>query len=81
MLASEGAYFIGVDLAASGHRPRRPRFHDPRLHKEHGVAVIPYSPFFASAPPTYLIRLCFVKSNDTLDRGVERLAKARRALS
>ncbi|HJS79222.1 MAG TPA: hypothetical protein VJ748_01255, partial [Vitreimonas sp.] len=48
---------------------------------EHGVATIPFSAFYATPDPPALVRLCFAKKDDTLDRGAEALARARRALS
>ena len=44
------------------------------LTVEHGVATIPLSPFYASPPPGQrLARLCFAKSEATLDTAIERL--------
>ncbi|MEN1928264.1 pyridoxal phosphate-dependent aminotransferase [Luteimonas sp. MJ250] len=41
---------------------------------EHGVASIPLSPFYESPPPGQrLARLCFAKTQSTLDAAVERL--------
>ena len=41
---------------------------------EHGVASIPLSPFYAAPPPGQrLARLCFAKSEPTLDAAIERL--------
>jgi hypothetical protein len=48
---------------------------------EFGVASIPYNIFYASTGAPDLLRLCFSKRDETLDRGAEALAKARRALS
>jgi aspartate/methionine/tyrosine aminotransferase len=50
-----------------------------RAVKEHGVASIPLSPFYNTAPAQQLLRLCFAKRDETLDRSIERLAAARRA--
>jgi methionine aminotransferase len=44
------------------------------LTVEHGVASIPLSPFYASPPPGQrLARLCFAKSEATLDAAIARL--------
>ena len=41
---------------------------------EHGVASIPLSPFYESPPPGQrLARLCFAKTQSTLDAAIERL--------
>lgn len=80
VLPCAGTYFLNVDLAASGILLTAEDF-AIRAVKEHAVASIPLSPFYATAPAQQLIRLCFAKRDDTLDRGVERLAAARRAYS
>ncbi|GAM97800.1 aspartate aminotransferase [alpha proteobacterium U9-1i] len=79
-LPSAGAYFLSVDLPASGIALSDEDFAMACV-KNHGVAVIPFSPFYAGpgAPP--LARLCYAKRDATLDRGVEALARARRALT
>ena len=44
------------------------------LTAEHGVAAIPLSPFYESAPAGQrLARLCFAKNPETLDAAIERL--------
>jgi N-succinyldiaminopimelate aminotransferase len=74
-----GTYFMNVDLRASGIALDDAEF-ALRAVKEAGIAVIPLSAFYASDAPHGFIRLCFAKKDETLDRGVERLAKFRRAL-
>jgi methionine aminotransferase len=45
-----------------------------RLTREHGVAAIPLSPFFASPQPeSRIIRFCFCKEDATLAAAAERL--------
>jgi methionine aminotransferase len=47
------------------------------LTREHGVATIPLSPFYAVPPPGQrLARLCFAKSQATLEAAAERLERA-----
>ncbi len=77
VLPAAGAYFLSVDLHASG-IPASDRDFAFRAVEEAGVAVIPYCAFYAEPNPPPLIRLCFAKSDATLDRGVERLAAARK---
>lgn len=77
VLPASGAYFLSVDLAASGISATDQAF-AVRAVKEAGVAVIPYSAFYAEPGSPPLVRLCFAKSDATLDRGIERLAAARR---
>jgi N-succinyldiaminopimelate aminotransferase len=78
-LPARGAYFVSIDLPASGIAMSDEQF--ARHAIEHGVATIPFSAFYASPGAPSLVRLCFAKKDDTLDRGAEALAKARRALS
>lgn len=78
-LPAEGAYFVSVDLAASDIDMSDEPF--ARHAIEHGVAVIPYSAFYASPGSPPLVRLCFAKKDETLDRGAEALAAAKRAIS
>lgn len=77
VLPSEGAYFLCVDLAASGVSLGD---HDfcLRAVTEAGVGAIPLSAFYAAEPVTTVIRLCFAKRDATLDAGAERLIAARR---
>lgn len=76
-LPAEGAYFLSVDLAASGIAASDRDF-ALRCVKEAGVAAIPYSAFYSESGAPALVRLCFAKTDDTLDRGIERLAAARK---
>lgn len=77
-LPAAGAYFLSIDLEASGIAIGDEAF--ARHCIEHGVAVIPFSAFYAAPGSPALVRLCFAKKDETLDRGVEALAKAKRAL-
>jgi aspartate/methionine/tyrosine aminotransferase len=77
-LPCAGTYFLNIDLERSGIALDAEDF-ALRAVKEHGVASIPLTPFYAGAPPAQMLRLCFAKRDETLDRGVERLAAARRA--
>ncbi len=80
VLPAEGTYFSGVDLQASGIDMADAEF-AVRAVKECGVATIPFSAFYARPTETSLVRLCFAKSDATLDKGVEGLAKARRLMA
>ena len=46
-----------------------------RLLKEHGVASIPISPFVTGAEAGQVLRFCFAKKDDTLQKAAERLKK------
>ena len=43
--------------------------------KEGGVAAIPLTPFYDKAPGTHYLRLCFAKSDVTMEAAAERLCK------
>jgi N-succinyldiaminopimelate aminotransferase len=78
-LPAKGAYFLSIDLEASGIAMSDEAFAKHAI--EHGVATIPFSAFYAAPDPPALLRLCFAKKDDTLDRGAEALARARRAVT
>jgi methionine aminotransferase len=46
-----------------------------RITKEYGVAVIPVSAFYTSGKDDKVVRFCFAKKEETLERAVERLRK------
>ena len=75
-LPSQGTYFLNVDLAASGLAVDDVTFCE-RAVRECGVAAIPVGAFYDSDPVRSIVRLCFAKSDATLDSGIERLARAR----
>lgn len=77
LLPARGAYFVSIDLAASGVGMDDVAF--ARHAIEHGVATIPLSGFYATPEPPNLVRLCFAKRDDTLDRGAEALIRAKRS--
>ncbi|MFZ3008471.1 MAG: aminotransferase [Phenylobacterium sp.] len=76
VLASQGTYFLNVDLAASG-VSEPDRAFALRAVKAAGVAAIPVSALYEQDPVTRILRLCFSKGDAILDGGVERLARAR----
>jgi len=76
VLDSGGTYFLNVDLKASG-IDEDDRTFALRAVRDHGVASIPVSAFYAQDPVRHILRLCFAKADDTLDEAVRRLAKAR----
>lgn len=76
VLPSQGTYFLNVDLAASG-VTEGDRAFALRAVKEAGVASIPVSALYEEDHVTTILRLCLAKNDETLDAGVERLAKAR----
>ncbi|SFK21426.1 aminotransferase [Caulobacter sp. UNC279MFTsu5.1] len=75
VLDSGGTYFLNVDLRASG-IDEDDRAFALRAVRDHGVASIPVSAFYAEDPVRHVLRLCFAKADDTLDEAVGRLARA-----
>ncbi|TMJ19397.1 MAG: aminotransferase [Alphaproteobacteria bacterium] len=75
-LPCEGTYFLCVDLAASGIALADMDF-CRRAVAEAGIAAIPVSAFYAEAPVTNVVRLCFAKRPETIAAGVTALARAR----
>jgi aspartate/methionine/tyrosine aminotransferase len=76
-LPAEGTYFLSIDLRASGLDVDDVTFCE-RAVREAGVAAIPVSSFYAEAPVTEVVRLCFAKKAETLAAGVEALGRAKR---
>jgi N-succinyldiaminopimelate aminotransferase len=79
MLDSGGAYFACLDLAASGVALNDVTF-CTRAVEEAGVAMIPLSAFCIEAPVRTIVRLCFSKTDATLDEAVRRLGDWRKTL-
>jgi methionine aminotransferase len=74
-LPAEGAYFQLATYAKISDEPDA-QF-ATRLVKEHGVATIPLSAFYATPPAQKVIRFCFAKKDETLRAAAERLGKLR----
>jgi aspartate/methionine/tyrosine aminotransferase len=80
VLPSASTYFLCVDLAASGISLDDEGF-AAKAVAEAGVAVVPLSPFAEDNPSRHLIRLCFAKRDETIDAGVEAMAKTRKLMT
>ena len=76
---SGATWFLSIDLTASGIAMDDVTFCE-RIIEEAGVAAIPMSAFYPHDPVTHLVRLCFAKTDGTLDQAIERLAAFREAL-
>jgi aspartate/methionine/tyrosine aminotransferase len=74
VIPSQGTYFLNIDIAPLGETDDFEFC--KRLVKKHGVAAIPVSAFYAENPVRNVVRLCFSKNDQTLDAGLERLARA-----
>lgn len=68
-----GGFFQLVDYAAI--RDEDDLAFSRWLVEEGGVATIPLTPFCETAPGTRLLRLCFAKSDATMEAAAERLGK------
>ena len=77
VLPSEGTYFLNVDIANLN------RGDDVEfctwLVRNHGVAAIPVSAFYADGAVRNVVRFCFAKQDATLDAALDRLANVRAA--
>lgn len=80
VLDAEATYFLCVDLEASGIRLSDEEFAAAAVSRA-GVAVIPLSAFAERNPPQGLVRLCFGKKDETIDKGVAAMALARKMLA
>jgi len=73
LLPSQGTYFQCVDYSRSSDRGEAQMCE--WLTREVGVAAIPLSAFYADGFDQHIIRFCFAKKEETLDRALERLAR------
>lgn len=73
LLPCRGSYFQLADFSALSREPDT--VFAERLTREHGVATIPVSVFYADQRDHHLVRFCFAKEDATLDAALARLAK------
>ncbi|MBN9604694.1 MAG: aminotransferase [Afipia felis] len=78
VLESQGTYFLNVDLAPLGLNETDEDF-SKRIVVEHKVASIPVSSFYENDPVRSVVRLCFAKSDATIDTALERLSRVLRS--
>ena len=70
---AEGGYFQLLGYGAFDDRDDRTTTADWCTRAD-GLALIPLSPFFPEGGhDSKLVRICFAKNDDTIDRGIERL--------
>ncbi|MCB0653126.1 MAG: aminotransferase class I/II-fold pyridoxal phosphate-dependent enzyme [Saprospiraceae bacterium] len=72
-LKCEGTYFHLYDFSAIS--DEQDTDFATRITKEHGVATIPVSPFYARSPRSSVLRFCFAKEKETLERAAALLVK------
>ena len=70
-LRCRGTYFQMVDYSVI--TAERDADFVNRLVTQHGVAAIPISPFLSGVDPGPVLRFCFAKRDETLERAAERL--------
>jgi methionine aminotransferase len=70
---SAGSYFQLLDYSAI--TKEKDTAFAIRLTKEFGVASIPMSVFYQKAPESKLLRFCFAKKAETLEKAAELLCK------
>ena len=80
VLPASGTWFVTIDLAASG-LPSDDTAVAERLIRAAGVASIPVSAFYAEAPQSGYLRLCFAKQDAVLDQAIEQLRQFQRSLA
>ncbi len=73
VMDSEGTYFVTVDIAPLGETDDAAFCQ--RLVREHGVAAIPVSAFYAQDAVKTVVRFCFAKKDETIDAALSRLEK------
>ncbi len=71
LLPCPGTYFQLVDYSAISDKSEE--MFARWLTTEHGVAAIPTSAFYGKADEHHVVRFCFGKKNETLDRALEKL--------
>ena len=76
VLEPASTYFLCVDLKASGLNADDETFARAAVEQAR-VATIPVSAFAEDNPSRHLVRLCFAKRDETIDAGVEAMARAR----
>lgn len=70
---SSGTYFQLLDY--SNISDERDKDFAIRLTKENKIASIPLSPFYSSDPGSKVLRFCFAKQDETIERATEILAR------
>jgi len=75
VLEPASTYFLCVDLRASGLEVDDETFAAAAVEQA-GVATVPVSAFAEESPSRHLVRLCFAKRDETIDAGVEAMARA-----
>lgn len=73
LLDCEGTYFLSANFGAISDKQDKDFCY--WLTKEHKVATIPFSAFYKDKTDEKVIRFCFAKEQETLDKAIEQLLK------
>ncbi len=73
LLDCEGTYFLSANFGAISDAKDKDFCY--WLTKEHKVATIPFSAFYQDKTDEKVIRFCFAKKQETLDKAIEKLLK------
>ena len=74
MLPSKGTYFQTIDYSEITDTPDKE--YSIELIQKYGIATIPMSVFYHEKVKSTILRICFAKSKDTLEKAAEKLIKA-----
>ncbi|MCR6631110.1 MAG: aminotransferase [Magnetospirillum sp.] len=72
VLPTGGSYFLTADFAPLGFTGSDADF-CRMITEKAGVAAIPVSAFYQGGAPAHYARFCFAKTDDAIDRAIERL--------
>ncbi len=70
-LPCQGTYFLLADYSAISELPETVFCQE--LTKQHHIATIPISAFYHKGTDQQLVRICFAKRTETLEKAMERL--------
>ena len=73
LLDCEGTYFLSASFGAISDKQDKDFCY--WLTKEHKVATIPFSAFYKDKTDEKVIRFCFAKEQETLEKAIEKLLK------
>ena len=73
LMPSKGTYFQLADYSAISDKSDMDFVTE--LTQEKGVAAIPLSPFYSDAPDTKIVRFCFCKDDETLEKAASILCQ------
>lgn len=73
LLDCEGTYFLSANFGSISDKQDKDFCY--WLTKEHKVATIPFSAFYKDKTDEKVIRFCFAKKQETLDKAIEQLTK------